>query len=92
MEHSSSANDLMEAQRTDNQQHDLDKTMASFHQLMPLVVAITCLLVTIVISWVVRVNRVKGNLSGERHGCSFFIYRCSRRGGKIKQLLFLISQ
>jgi hypothetical protein len=41
------ANDQLSAtQNTDNQQHDLDKAIHSFHQLMPLVVAITCLSMT----------------------------------------------
>jgi len=33
----------MVIQSTDNQQQDLDKAIASFHELMPLVVAVTCL-------------------------------------------------
>jgi hypothetical protein len=44
MEHNTYANDQLIATKSiDNQQHDLDKAMASFHQLMPLVVAVTCL-------------------------------------------------
>jgi hypothetical protein len=44
MEHRSSVNDEpMVAQRADNRRHNLDKTMALFNQLMPLVVAVTCL-------------------------------------------------
>ena len=44
MEHSGSANgQLITAQSTHNQNHELDKAMASFHQLVPLVTAVACL-------------------------------------------------
>jgi len=44
MEHNSYANNqLMATKNADNHQHDSDKVMASFYQLMPLAVAVTCL-------------------------------------------------
>ena len=44
MEHKTYANDQPVAIKSiDNQQHDLDKAMASFNQLVPLVAAVACL-------------------------------------------------